>query len=190
MFIGWGLEVWRCRLGFWELMMDIFHNFWKKVFNWLVRKTPDIIIYDKSNLIAALISCFVFILADTFLEYKYLCHYTRTRLSSLCFFRAKSWCYLLCVCVEGVVEVLKGMQELGVSPDVETLSNYVLPVFPSMEASRQALKVIRKSACVLTCVQWALKSICWHEGDFVCSGYRCLSGVGGLLVFRGSLGSC
>ncbi|XP_045925978.1 leucine-rich PPR motif-containing protein, mitochondrial [Micropterus dolomieu] len=40
----------------------------------------------------------------------------------------------------GVVEVLKGMQELGVSPDVETLSNYVLPVFPSMEASRQALK--------------------------------------------------
>ncbi|XP_070771978.1 leucine-rich PPR motif-containing protein, mitochondrial [Enoplosus armatus] len=40
----------------------------------------------------------------------------------------------------GVVEVLKGMQELGVSADVETLSNYILPVFPSMEASRQALK--------------------------------------------------
>lgn len=40
----------------------------------------------------------------------------------------------------GVVEVLKGMQELGVSPDVETLSIYSLPVFPSMEAARQAFK--------------------------------------------------
>uniref|UniRef100_A0A3Q1GHU0 Leucine rich pentatricopeptide repeat containing n=1 Tax=Acanthochromis polyacanthus TaxID=80966 RepID=A0A3Q1GHU0_9TELE len=40
----------------------------------------------------------------------------------------------------GVVEVMKSMQELGVSPDVETLSNYVLPVFPSREAARQALK--------------------------------------------------
>uniref|UniRef100_A0AAQ5ZNC9 PROP1-like PPR domain-containing protein n=1 Tax=Amphiprion ocellaris TaxID=80972 RepID=A0AAQ5ZNC9_AMPOC len=34
----------------------------------------------------------------------------------------------------GVVEVMKSMQELGVSPDVETFSNYVLPVFPSREA--------------------------------------------------------
>ncbi|KAF1375540.1 hypothetical protein PFLUV_G00221260 [Perca fluviatilis] len=40
----------------------------------------------------------------------------------------------------GVVEVVKGMQELEVCPDVETLSNYILPVFPSMEAARQALK--------------------------------------------------
>ncbi|XP_039995324.1 leucine-rich PPR motif-containing protein, mitochondrial [Xiphias gladius] len=40
----------------------------------------------------------------------------------------------------GVVEVVKGMQELGVSPDAETLSNYILPVFPSTEAARQALK--------------------------------------------------
>uniref|UniRef100_A0A3Q4AYY1 PROP1-like PPR domain-containing protein n=1 Tax=Mola mola TaxID=94237 RepID=A0A3Q4AYY1_MOLML len=44
----------------------------------------------------------------------------------------------------GVVEVLKGMQELGVSPDVETLSSYILPVFPSMEAARQTLKVVPK----------------------------------------------
>ncbi|XP_034754364.1 leucine-rich PPR motif-containing protein, mitochondrial [Etheostoma cragini] len=40
----------------------------------------------------------------------------------------------------GVVEVVKGMQELEVCPDVETLSNYILPVFPSTEAARQALK--------------------------------------------------
>ncbi|KAM3606567.1 uncharacterized protein V6R79_018880 [Siganus canaliculatus] len=40
----------------------------------------------------------------------------------------------------GVIEVLKGMQSLEVSPDVETLSIYVFPVFPSMEAARQALK--------------------------------------------------
>ncbi|XP_041866197.1 leucine-rich PPR motif-containing protein, mitochondrial [Melanotaenia boesemani] len=40
----------------------------------------------------------------------------------------------------GVVEVMKGMQELGVSPDIETLSSYVLPVFPTIEAARQTLK--------------------------------------------------
>ncbi|TNN64307.1 Leucine-rich PPR motif-containing protein, mitochondrial [Liparis tanakae] len=39
-----------------------------------------------------------------------------------------------------VVEVVKGMQELELCPDVETLSNYILPVFPSMEAARHALK--------------------------------------------------
>ncbi|XP_069549086.1 leucine-rich PPR motif-containing protein, mitochondrial [Brachyistius frenatus] len=39
-----------------------------------------------------------------------------------------------------VMEVMKGMQELHVSPDVETLSKYILPVFPSIEAARQALK--------------------------------------------------
>lgn len=40
---------------------------------------------------------------------------------------------------------MKGMQDLDVSPDVETLSNYILPVFPSIDAARQALKVIHKS---------------------------------------------
>ncbi|XP_069000477.1 leucine-rich PPR motif-containing protein, mitochondrial [Embiotoca jacksoni] len=39
-----------------------------------------------------------------------------------------------------VMEVMKGMQELHMSPDVETLSKYILPVFPSIEAARQALK--------------------------------------------------
>ncbi|XP_005930623.2 leucine-rich PPR motif-containing protein, mitochondrial [Haplochromis burtoni] len=42
--------------------------------------------------------------------------------------------------IAGVVEVMKGMQDLDVSPDVETLSNYILPVFPSIDAARQALK--------------------------------------------------
>ncbi|MEQ2204063.1 hypothetical protein XENOCAPTIV_007326 [Xenoophorus captivus] len=32
------------------------------------------------------------------------------------------------------------MEKLGVSPDLETLSTYILPVFPSLEAARQALK--------------------------------------------------
>uniref|UniRef100_A0A7N9ASD3 Leucine rich pentatricopeptide repeat containing n=1 Tax=Mastacembelus armatus TaxID=205130 RepID=A0A7N9ASD3_9TELE len=40
----------------------------------------------------------------------------------------------------GVTELVKGMHQLGVSPDVETLSNYILPVFSSMEAARQTLK--------------------------------------------------
>ncbi|XP_076598480.1 leucine-rich PPR motif-containing protein, mitochondrial [Chaetodon auriga] len=40
----------------------------------------------------------------------------------------------------GVVEVLKGMQDLGVSPDVDTLSNYSLPVFPNIAAARQAFE--------------------------------------------------
>ncbi|KAK2824504.1 hypothetical protein Q5P01_021679 [Channa striata] len=40
----------------------------------------------------------------------------------------------------GVVELVKVMQELDVSPDVETLSNYILPVFNNLEAARQALK--------------------------------------------------
>ncbi|XP_040905893.1 leucine-rich PPR motif-containing protein, mitochondrial [Toxotes jaculatrix] len=40
----------------------------------------------------------------------------------------------------GVVEVVKSMQEVGVTPDLETLSMYILPVFPSTEAARQAFK--------------------------------------------------
>uniref|UniRef100_UPI0037E7B2E4 leucine-rich PPR motif-containing protein, mitochondrial n=1 Tax=Semicossyphus pulcher TaxID=241346 RepID=UPI0037E7B2E4 len=40
----------------------------------------------------------------------------------------------------GVVEVLKGMKELDVTPDADTLSGYIFPVFPSMEAAREALK--------------------------------------------------
>ncbi|PWA25954.1 hypothetical protein CCH79_00001841 [Gambusia affinis] len=42
--------------------------------------------------------------------------------------------------VAGVVEVVKGMISLGVSPNLETLANYILPVFPSLEAALQTLK--------------------------------------------------
>ncbi|MEQ2260925.1 hypothetical protein XENORESO_003349, partial [Xenotaenia resolanae] len=42
--------------------------------------------------------------------------------------------------IAGVVEVMRGMEKLGVSPDLGTLSNYILPVFPSLEAAQQALK--------------------------------------------------
>uniref|UniRef100_A0A3B3DEU5 PROP1-like PPR domain-containing protein n=1 Tax=Oryzias melastigma TaxID=30732 RepID=A0A3B3DEU5_ORYME len=43
--------------------------------------------------------------------------------------------------VAGVLEVIKGMEKLGIAPDMETLSNYILPVFSDMETARQALKV-------------------------------------------------
>ncbi|XP_041645384.1 leucine-rich PPR motif-containing protein, mitochondrial [Cheilinus undulatus] len=40
----------------------------------------------------------------------------------------------------GVTEVLKGMQMLGVTPDVETLATYVIPVFADLEAAQKALQ--------------------------------------------------
>ncbi|KAL0983843.1 hypothetical protein UPYG_G00133470 [Umbra pygmaea] len=39
-----------------------------------------------------------------------------------------------------LMEVLKGMQELDVPADVETMSNYILPAFPSVAAARDAFK--------------------------------------------------
>uniref|UniRef100_A0A8D3DLY9 Leucine rich pentatricopeptide repeat containing n=1 Tax=Scophthalmus maximus TaxID=52904 RepID=A0A8D3DLY9_SCOMX len=48
----------------------------------------------------------------------------------------------------GVLEVVKGMQELSVSPDVDTFSKFILPAFPSTEAARQALMVM---SCVYNC---------------------------------------
>ncbi|XP_076016482.1 leucine-rich PPR motif-containing protein, mitochondrial [Genypterus blacodes] len=40
----------------------------------------------------------------------------------------------------GVIELVKAMVDLGVTPDGETFSNYILPSFPSNDAARQALK--------------------------------------------------
>nr|XP_020455637.1 leucine-rich PPR motif-containing protein, mitochondrial [Monopterus albus] len=40
----------------------------------------------------------------------------------------------------GVVELAKAMEQLGMSPDADTLSGYILPVFSSTEAAQQALK--------------------------------------------------
>ncbi|XP_037128630.1 leucine-rich PPR motif-containing protein, mitochondrial [Syngnathus acus] len=39
----------------------------------------------------------------------------------------------------GVVEVMKGMQALDVTPDLDTICGYIYPVFPSVEAAHQAL---------------------------------------------------
>uniref|UniRef100_A0AAQ5ZGU8 PROP1-like PPR domain-containing protein n=1 Tax=Amphiprion ocellaris TaxID=80972 RepID=A0AAQ5ZGU8_AMPOC len=50
----------------------------------------------------------------------------------------------------GVVEVMKSMQELGVSPDVETFSNYVLPVFPTV--SYTAVNVVFQLVLITFCL--------------------------------------
>ncbi|XP_074531608.1 leucine-rich PPR motif-containing protein, mitochondrial [Halichoeres trimaculatus] len=42
--------------------------------------------------------------------------------------------------IAGVIQVLKGMQEFGVPPDIETLSHYVLPVFSDVNEAQQALQ--------------------------------------------------
>uniref|UniRef100_A0A665WZJ5 PROP1-like PPR domain-containing protein n=1 Tax=Echeneis naucrates TaxID=173247 RepID=A0A665WZJ5_ECHNA len=47
----------------------------------------------------------------------------------------------------GVLEVIKGMQDLNVSPDNETLTNYTIPVFSSTEAALQAIKVNSMIQC-------------------------------------------
>ncbi|XP_068597739.1 leucine-rich PPR motif-containing protein, mitochondrial [Brachionichthys hirsutus] len=40
----------------------------------------------------------------------------------------------------GVIKVLSAMQELRVSPDIDTVENYVVPVFKTLEKVQQALK--------------------------------------------------
>ncbi|XP_062375874.1 leucine-rich PPR motif-containing protein, mitochondrial isoform X2 [Sardina pilchardus] len=40
----------------------------------------------------------------------------------------------------GTMEVIRGMQELDVLPDVETTSQYILPSFPNLDSARSALK--------------------------------------------------
>uniref|UniRef100_A0A665WYF8 PROP1-like PPR domain-containing protein n=1 Tax=Echeneis naucrates TaxID=173247 RepID=A0A665WYF8_ECHNA len=48
--------------------------------------------------------------------------------------------------------VIKGMQDLNVSPDNETLTNYTIPVFSSTEAALQAIKVNSMIQCLPECV--------------------------------------
>lgn len=58
--------------------------------------------------------------------------------------------------------MLKGMQELGVTADVDTFHNYILPVFSSMDAAQRALQVgvcvwggrvgVGWGGCVCVCV--------------------------------------
>ncbi|XP_077093418.1 leucine-rich PPR motif-containing protein, mitochondrial [Siphateles boraxobius] len=42
--------------------------------------------------------------------------------------------------IPGVMEVLRGMQELGVPADVDTFSNYILPSFPSVDSAHTSFK--------------------------------------------------
>lgn len=88
----------------------------------------------------------------------------------------------LCDAVVGVVEVVKGMQELGVTPDVDTFHNYILPVFSSTDAARQALKV---GVCVCVVIKCELKYLLSFL-QLVFLERRCFFGVWGLCGFRGS----
>lgn len=89
-----------------------------------------------------------------------------------------------------MVEVVKAMQELELCPDVETLSNYILPVFPSMKAARHALKVIN-CVCVFTFGQRTFKKFFADiKVIFIYLGGRHLFGLGELPVFRGSFVGC
>lgn len=49
----------------------------------------------------------------------------------------KSFCFL-----SGIMEALRGMQDLDVPADVDTFSNYILPSFPSVNSARTSFKVI------------------------------------------------
>ncbi|KAK7140045.1 hypothetical protein R3I94_012607 [Phoxinus phoxinus] len=42
--------------------------------------------------------------------------------------------------IPGVIEALKGMQELGLPADVDTFSNYILPSFPSVDSAHTSFK--------------------------------------------------
>lgn len=80
------------------------------------------------------------------------------------------------------MEVLKEMQDLEVAPDVETISTYVLPVFPSIDAARQAFKVALNALCVSVLT---VPTITRGVG-YLCSGCWCVFGVGGPVVFGGA----
>uniref|UniRef100_A0A8D3B2M9 Leucine rich pentatricopeptide repeat containing n=1 Tax=Scophthalmus maximus TaxID=52904 RepID=A0A8D3B2M9_SCOMX len=71
----------------------------------------------------------------------------------------------------GVLEVVKGMQELSVSPDVDTFSKFILPAFPSTEAARQALMVM---SCVCVCVYNCSLSLSFFLSVCVCFLFVCL----------------
>lgn len=84
------------------------------------------------------------------------------------------------------MEVLKEMQDLEVAPDVETISTYVLPVFPSIDAARQAFKVALNALCVSVCVSVLTVPTIADVVGYLCSGCWCVFGVGGPVVFGGA----
>lgn len=48
-----------------------------------------------------------------------------------------------------MVEVLKKMQDLGLSPDADMLYTFILPLFPNRNAARKALMVRTPSSVSL-----------------------------------------
>ncbi|KAM3863077.1 LOW QUALITY PROTEIN: leucine-rich PPR motif-containing protein, mitochondrial [Diretmus argenteus] len=88
----------------------------------------------------------------------------------------------------GVVEVVKGMQELGVSLDVETFSNYILPCFPNMDAARQA---VQDAGCSLESEGFISSEVRSVAARNLAELYTLLSDPSSpgldLSVFRGSL---
>ena len=55
---------------------------------------------------------------------------------------------MFCLVSSGVLEVIKGMQMLGVSTDTMTFDTYILPTFPNVDSAAAALKVERACVCV------------------------------------------
>uniref|UniRef100_A0AAY4CTS6 Leucine-rich PPR motif-containing protein, mitochondrial n=1 Tax=Denticeps clupeoides TaxID=299321 RepID=A0AAY4CTS6_9TELE len=62
--------------------------------------------------------------------------------------------------IPGILEVLRGMQQLEVMPDVETYSNYVVPAFPNMDAARAALQVKRGHVLIVAALIYINMSFC------------------------------
>uniref|UniRef100_A0A8C5B9I9 Leucine rich pentatricopeptide repeat containing n=1 Tax=Gadus morhua TaxID=8049 RepID=A0A8C5B9I9_GADMO len=62
----------------------------------------------------------------------------------------------------GVLEVVRGMMELEVSPAPETFTNYIIPAFESIEEARKAFKVC---VCVCVCVCCRHVSLCSSKHD-------------------------
>uniref|UniRef100_A0A8C9VQI4 Leucine rich pentatricopeptide repeat containing n=1 Tax=Scleropages formosus TaxID=113540 RepID=A0A8C9VQI4_SCLFO len=57
---------------------------------------------------------------------------------------------------QGILDVVKIMLDLGVSPDTPTYSSYILPAFPSLDSARSALKVPRHFTCLCMCRSYAV----------------------------------
>uniref|UniRef100_A0A7N6FCE8 PROP1-like PPR domain-containing protein n=1 Tax=Anabas testudineus TaxID=64144 RepID=A0A7N6FCE8_ANATE len=75
--------------------------------------------------------------------------------------------------VSGVLEVVKSMQQFDVSPDVDTLNKYILPVFSDLEAAQQALEVIQNALrCTFTPPQTQPLSAEKKHTCTLCRGYR------------------
>ncbi|MFT7805987.1 leucine-rich PPR motif-containing protein, mitochondrial isoform X3 [Arapaima gigas] len=57
---------------------------------------------------------------------------------------------------QGILDVVKIMLDLGVSPDTPTYSNYILPAFPSLDSARSALKEVH---CDLNTIRFCTSEV-------------------------------